>query len=429
MIARINKLITLLIIVGLALYLVLYNSQDITLTLAPSWQFSGNAGVIYLSLFVAGIVLTSVFGIFWGLKAYFRERKLINNDNQRKAFYRGMIKARALYAAREWHRATVEWEALAKKDPTDIIAKLEISRCLEHIGGNAEALKLIEAARSTAPKNIEVLFRAAELQRNQGNRTAAIDNLALILEQGPNKRAAILARNLSEELGNYEAALRYQEILESYSGPSEELENVRARIEFKILIAKPNSTKTELLQELRTFSKKKPHFVPALQRLALLEAEIGSTEEAAASYAKAAKQSVSSAYWNEIAKLWLQRGQPEKALAAARTATKETIGEAKLISELDLLRIQIQLQQLDEAQKTISQLETTFAAKSSAKNIDIMQQLFILKGNVLSQLGKYNEAAQIWKQLAQQDFSINNNHYIPGNSHEDPAPAARLSTP
>ena len=80
----------------------------------------------------------------------------------------------------------------------------------------------VEAARLADPKNIEVLFRAAELNSRLKNKTAAIDNLALILAQFPSRQAAGLARALSEELGRYDDALEYQEQLEAMGSQEEQ---------------------------------------------------------------------------------------------------------------------------------------------------------------------------------------------------------------
>ena len=72
----------------------------------------------------------------------------------------------------------------------DIIARVELSRSLEGQGQAREALRVLEEARASDPKNVEVLFRAAELNQSLNNKTAAIDNLALVLCQHPNRRAA-----------------------------------------------------------------------------------------------------------------------------------------------------------------------------------------------------------------------------------------------
>lgn len=432
MISRINKFIFVFCVVALALYLVVLNTNPVTVALTPGdagWRISGNTGVILIAAFSLGMIVAGLVGVFFGMRSYLRERRLQNLDSQRRAFYDGMLRARGFSASAEWNKARAQWEQLIKKDPTDIIARTELSRSLQAAGEPVEALRILDAARARDPKNIEVLFRAAELNLALGNKTAAVDNLALILHNHPNRRAAQLARDLSEELGRIEDAIEYQNQIEAFGIVQNDEESVLARLEFKKILKDRADDPAALRSELKSLSKRRPEFVPALHRLALMESENGNVDEAAHYYVRAAKASHSSSYWNEISKLWMQKHDPERALAAARTATKETEGEAKLVAELELIRIQISLNQLDDAKRSLEQFQNMMRSGGPRMPGEILQQYWILRGLFYSQSGDHAQAAEMWKKLSSGDFEVRTPAYVPGMSANGDAPAARLSTP
>lgn len=429
MISKINRFAFVFLVVALALYVVILNTAQLTVHLTPGTTVTGSSGVILIATLFVGILVAGVVGLFFGVKGYLRERRLQSQAAQAQAFYTGMLQARASAVCGEWNKARSQWETLIKKDPTNVIARIELSRCLQATDECVEALRILDAARATDPRNEEVLFRAAELNIALGNKTAAIDNLALILHNHPSKKAASVARDLSEELGRLEDALEYHSQILAMGGPDSELNSIGDRLEFKRLVKSHEGASDALRAELRTFVRKHPEFVPALRRLALLEAEAGNTEDAAQYYIKAAKASRSSAYWNEVAKLWVSKGMPERALAAARTAAKETSGEARLIAELELIRIQLSLNQTEDARRSLDAFEQNARALGKAAVGDIILQYFILRGAYYSMTGAHSQAAEVWKRLSRNDLDLQSFSYISAGVSPNEAPAARLSTP
>ncbi|MCB0311052.1 MAG: tetratricopeptide repeat protein [Bdellovibrionales bacterium] len=430
MISRINKFLVIGIVVALAIYIVIMNSATITLSLTPSLRFTANGGVIYISLFAAGVFFTGIVALFFGIKGYFREKRLIHQDKVRKDFYHGMLLARSHLAAHDFSKARETWERLIKKDPTNILARVELSRSLEKAGEIREAIKVLDAARATDSQNIEVLFRAAELNIALGNKTVAIDNLALILYHYPNSRAVKLARDLSEELERFDDALEYQDRLENLLGDPSALKRDRARIEFKRIIQNTQNNTSELENNLRAFVKKNPDFPPALQRLSSLEAESGKTEEAAKYLVRAAKEDDRPRYWLDAARLWLKVGQPDRAVSAARTATRDTKGIFRAESELSLIRLYISLNMLEDASRALDH----FPALEKSENVSFSQEIWrdflILRGLCLNRLGKHQESAQVWQQLCDCDFELKDS--LLERKHSDingSAPSPVLSTP
>ncbi len=55
--------------------------------------------------------------------------------------------------------------------------------------------------------------------------------------------------------------------------------------------------------------------------------------------------------WQKAARIWIKNHAPDKALAAARAIANEAKGLNKLDAEIELIRIHIALNMLDEAKK------------------------------------------------------------------------------
>jgi len=429
MVSRITKLLLIFFIVALAAGIIVLNPAEVTVQLTPGNQFSAMGGVIFLVIFAAGMLLAATFWIFFGVKAYFRERSYQHQESQRQQFYRAILDARSALAVNDLEKAKHSWEKLVKKDPTDVIARVELSRSLEHGGQFREALKVLEAARASDPTNSEVLMRAAELNLGLNNKTAAIDNLALSLYHHPSRKAARLARDLSEDLDRIDDALEYHNKLKELSSNQAELLPDGNRIELKKLI-KETEDPEELKKALARFIKKSGDFPPALCELAKLEAASGNTDQAAELLIKAARADNSRAYWFEAVKLWIDNGMSDRAIGAARTAIRNTEGKAKLRAELDLIRLLLDLHQFEEARKNLDSFAKT-VDQEFGENLEtkIIREYLTLKGLCLNQLGEYKAAAEIWRELTHPKPTL----VMRESLHEHPtngvAPSPVLSTP
>lgn len=429
MLTKFNRLLLVLLLIGLALYIVMLNRDEVTIKLVPDSPLTANGGVIFIAVFACGILCATFVALFFGMKSYFRERQLQNRDRQRQSFYESMVRARSYLAADDWSRSRDQWEQIVRREPSNVIARIELSRALEGAGEAREALRVLDSARGDSPQNIEVLFRAAELNLALQNKTAAVDNLAMVLAQQPNIKAARMARDLSEDLGRLDDALEYQTQLSNLGEDEESNEKALSRIRYKQLLKEKDGDKAGLKESLATLVKKNPKFLPALQTLAKLEAESGRVEEAAQNLVKAAKISGQASDWREAVGLWLRSSNPEKALAAARAATHGTQGAARINSELFLIRLCIGLHRLDDAQNLLQGFHALLRQEGMVPSKDTLQSYLVLKGYCYNRLGKYEDAFDVWKQLAEADFPLR--ELLPEERFQraDEGPSPVLSTP
>ncbi len=403
MISRIIKILTVLIILAAATAVIVFNPEPITVKLTPTKTFQAMSGVILLITFCAGFLIAALFGILYGIRGYFRERGLKHREQAAHKFYGEMITARSAEAAGEYSRAAGLWKALIKKDPGDIIARVELSRALSKSGDNDEALRILDKARATDSTNIEVLLRAADCNVLLGNKTAAIDNLALALYHHPHKEASKRARDLSEEIGRISDAIEYHEKYEEFTGKTEENLYVATRLYYKKLLAEHQGDE-ERREALTKFTKRNQTYAPAFAELARLENKSGNIESAADLFIKAAKKESCPRYWIEAIKLWLSHNDTERALSTARAACRNTSGKSRFFLECNSVRLLLDLQNTEEAQDALKKLPDIAGEENVELTEILKQQIDILTGYARELSGEHSGALEKWREMANNMF-------------------------
>lgn len=437
MLRQFNRFILLGIVVAAALYITLTNSDTATLRLGPQLTLTTYAGVIYLAVFAAGILVASVVALFFGIKGYLRERQLRSQQRTHQNFFKVQEHARDLMAAEDWPAARGLWEEIISREPDNLVARVELSKCIENLGDLRESLRVLETTRATSRTSQEVLFRAAQLNHTLGNNTATIDNLTLLLSNHPSRKAFELARDTSELLGRYEEALKYQDELERRGYISDDSNEIRAKLTFGQIMHDLADSNAQRVQ-LTALVKRYPSLIPALTTLADMELSAGNVEKSAEYLMKAARLETveKNSLWRRIVELWLSHSaidphkRAERALAAARSATKDTQGEAQLHSELLLIRTLLVANHFQEAERALEAFPTLAQREVGKLPSNIEHELTILKGYCLAQTGAIHSTSELWRQLAEisarETLQSTLANQAPATSNE---PSPTLSTP
>jgi thioredoxin-like negative regulator of GroEL len=434
MLRQFNRLIALALLIAVTLYITLTNSETATIKLGPNITVTTYAGVIYLGVFFIGCVTASVVALFFGFKSYLRERKLRAAARSHQLFFELFLKARSFMASEEWGAAQAIWEQILHQDPENTIARVELATCIEHRGDCREALSVLDAMRASNHMNAAVLFKAVELNRKLGNNTAARDNLALLVQEAPTKRALELARDIAEELGRIDDAMDYQRALEKIGYVSEEMVAAKTRISFEQLIRSVEN-QNSLRETLTIFVKKHPTYVPALEHLADLEVSRGRLEEGAELLVKAAKLSEGDlSKWNTIIDLWLRSApgdfsrRAERALAAARSATQGLHGAKRLDAEFVVTKTLLAVNRAEDARTLLENLSTLAEKEKVSLTQAQIQTRTHLMGLCLARLGLSKETASLWESLVEPTLPATETGKKPLLSDRgEPSPA--LSTP
>jgi tetratricopeptide (TPR) repeat protein len=436
MLKQFNRLLLLALIVAGALYITLTNSDTATLKLGPTLTISTYAGVIYIGIFVTGCIFASLIALLFGLKSYLRERRLLSQERDRQSFMKSQEKARDLMAAGDWGAARIMWEQVISRDPENIVARIELSKCVEELGDMRESLRVLDATRTGSRSSIELLFRAADLNHRLGNNTAARDNIELILAHGTSHRALELARECSETLGRYDEALRYQNELESAGNRDETANSTRARLTFGQIMAESQPTDARM-GALLALLKRHPEHIPTLEALADIERSRGNVELCAEYRVKAARASQGEiSKWRRVVELWLrnesidQRQRTERAVAAARSATKDTRGKSRLEAELLFIETLLAVNYFQDAERAIENFPNLAQKEAVGLTEDLSQRLLIQKGYCLAQTGNVHSTIPLWQQLAAPPIANGRaqaGNGLAGVSRTEPSPT--LSTP
>jgi tetratricopeptide (TPR) repeat protein len=434
MLRQFNRFIILALLIGVTLYITLTNSERATLHLGPALQVTANAGVLYLGIFAAGCVAASIVALFFGFKGYIRERHLLGLERSRQAFFELFVKARNLMAAHEWNAARDVWEQILRKEPDNVIAKVELATCLDTLGDTREALKVLDVLRAEKRSNAEILFKAAELNQKIGNETAARDNIALVVSDFPSKRALECARDISEKMNRVEDALEYQSEIERAGYTDATSSTTKTRLLFARLIQE-STNESALREGLQGFVKRHPGCIEALERLAGLEITAGRFEEAAELLVKAAKSSGDEpSKWLRVVDLWLTKApgdftkRADRALAAARSSARSHTGVARVRTELVVAQTLLALHRHEDAQTVLTNLPALAEREGVSFTGELKRIHTSLTGLCLSRLGRIGETSSLWQGLNEPELLLVGARGIPVTT-ERTEPSPTLSTP
>ena len=432
MIKKASIIIAILTVVTLVILLVLQNSARVDFTLLlPRWRIEGiNAGVLVIIAFSAGFLSASFFAAAYSLRGLWRELGLLKKDKRREDFLQMLSTARQASAVGNWEEARTDWERVLKRDPENMIAKLEIARALRKTGQNNESLKLIEELRRETKDNSEVLIAALELNEEMGNLTAALDNAVLLIKQQASAKVLRKARDLAKRLGRFEQAIEFHKQIPQLDSEENYSENLN-KLELQQLLADKtiSSDPVKKRDALKNFLASHPESSQCCYELAQVEQQLGQNEDAAQSYFKAGKLSDCPGLWKKAIQVWLDSNNPAKALSAAKTACKSAEGKGRLYAELYLIRTLTSINMHDEAKQQLDNFPKLAEELKLAVSPELAQQYLSLKGLVLSRLGLIKESTDIWKQLSELDFNLSRSstHSSPSGTKSQPAP--ELSTP
>ncbi len=382
--------ISVCIVVAAAIYIVLANLTPWQVTIAPGISFETQTGIILIAVFIFGVVVTCIIGSYFGLKAFLRDRSAKSKEAKQLAINDAILKVRGFLAVGDSAKAYQLWNKALKKAPTDIISQIELSKCMEALGDLPSAIKVIEAVRSTNPDNLEALMQASELHLKSGNRTAALDNLALALCHTSTPLICRKARDLSEEIGRINDALEYQERLNQLGETDSKAE---ARLNFKQLKENSSTYSADEYQAKMKLLAKKYGSKDAYYEWAESLRKEGKVDAAAQIFAEAAKATHDNSFRFKLSEFWLKSGDNERAIAAAKSALNEAENDAKTEATIYLAKLYISLEMNDAAAEILTGISTATTPEQK-------QQILTLKALLAAKANNSQQALEYLKEVA-----------------------------
>jgi tetratricopeptide (TPR) repeat protein len=359
-------------------------------------------------------------------------------------------------AVGDWGAARVAWEGIVHRSPDNSVALVELSRCIEAMGDTREALRILDAWRQrgsinpTVKASTELLIQAAKLNLSLGNRTAALDNLSLVINDDPGRTVLELARDTSEELGLYRQALEYHDHLEGLGFRSANSDNIRARLNLKEITSTHasslyKSAPTSQRNRLVELTKRHPTYIPALEKLAEIELHVGSRDTAAEYLLRAARLAKTDiSLWRRAVDIFLssQSGNSkgnktvsahelsDMAVRTARIPLRDLQGEARVDGELLLVETLLRVNYFEEAERVLDNLNAVIERELGLVTTDIKRRIAIQRGNLLAQSGRARETADLWLIVAGTiDLDLNHKSRRDQSGSDITGPSPSLSTP
>jgi tetratricopeptide (TPR) repeat protein len=400
---KINRILVILIVAGVCSYWYYLNPAPITLRYSNTGELTAPLAVLFLGAFALGIVCMMILALYFGTKSYFRERNLISREKRHIQFYEQLLEARGAQAVNDRGLAQSRWEAISRKHPTNVIARIELAKTVRDGGDSNAALQILDEARAHSNNNPEVLLLAAEINGAVGNLTSALDNTKLLFQTCPTLKVAQMARDFARKLGRYEEALSFHETVSQFSSTpaDQELENElhfeRAVAENLQLGGSAEESESRLAPVLEKLIKRHPS-AAAFKKLAELEVARGDEEYAATLLGKAAQLSGDIRIVSEAVHRALAASGPERAIAMQRMFVDKLQGTNKVGARIMLVELFLRMHMNTEARRELDGLRELISEMPHNEAHKFMEPMVRLSGLCALVEGDSARAAKILRE-------------------------------
>lgn len=395
--SRVIRLILLIGLVAIISYIFILNPHQATVTYGYGRTWAAPMALVLIVVFFLGVLVSALLSFFVGAQlsfSHWRERKLHKLQREHMA---QLVTVREYLAAKRYDVARPALQRMIEQDPDNIVARVMLAEAWYALGDKRAALNVLDEARAGQKRNMELLFLAAEIHQELGNYTAAFDNLALVLQQEPNNRAALeLIIFAAEQLKRFDRAVEYQAQLIKISSPEQytKAQERLADFELQQLMSSPDGQ----AQKLEELLRRHRNFAPAISELAKRDQQTSQFENAAKRLTQAYRESRDVRYLEALTRLWLDIDEPSRAVAMIKAAiggelTTETLS-GEMFYVLLLLSLGMNEEASSEFRRVRRELDQLAAGVSAL-------QLKLLEAKLLEREGKAEESLQLVRQVAE----------------------------
>ena len=409
----IRYLVIPIAIIAVVTYLWLLNPEQVSFTYKQGTVWQGPLALLLIVTFLTGTIFSAIFSFFFGTLRLFSDWL---DARKRKT----ALTAKGLFVVGREYLATgvlddaeSTFRKILLSTPDDIIARTSLAQTLQQKGDLRSALIVLEQARPQHSHNLELLVMLAELNDKLGNKTAAYDNLSLVLKSHPQNIFAL------EKLVGYctaleriDEAIQYQRQLIRLN-TNTALETKQEQLaDLEFLVAK----KTQDEATLEELLKKNRNYAPAMAELASILETKGNFDKASKLLIKAFDKSTDVKYLGQLATLWLKLDDPSKAISQIRAAIKSGQNdENKLIAaSLFLVNLLLHLEVIDEARIELNKID---ALSKSAPDLSSQYQPIInyFLAITLSREHNNDEAVELMTSTMRNLLKLPNNDFFSHN--------------
>ena len=377
-------------VVGIALYH--FNAAPVTIVLWKNTVFQAPLALALILFFLGGVISVAAFVVLLRIKIRIQNWKFSRRIDSEKIHQQTIAEGRSQLALGDFAKAQSLLMRVINEDPENIVARIQLAESYQQQGMLTDALQVLDQARVSQKTNPELLLLAAEINRRLGNYTAAHDNAALLLSILPdNRRALEYAAESAAKVDRFDAALEYsKKLLKGLRG--EDAEKVQEQIaDFELCALQKDLSEDNdaLCAALTDLLRRHRDFVPALERLAVLEADRGDLEAATKLFSKAYSIDYNVSHLEEMAARWLTAENPDRGLKSVTMAmqVKNTPRACLLAARLFLVELLLQLEMVEKARAEFDNLTPEVKPGTSLE-----QSWHILQARLLHKEGFRAEA-------------------------------------
>ena len=425
---RVIFLAALISVVALVCYIYYFNMTKVTMSFGPTEQLTLPLALIIIGAFIVGILVAALFAFFLLTGRAITIGSLKRSLNQLKSRGVTLVSGREELAAGNYGAAATTFKKLVEKDPEDMQARILLAETYNSQGDYASALGVLDRARAEQKDNVEALFLAADLHDKLGNRTAAYDNVSMVLKtQERNKFALERLVKYCKELERYGSGIEFLQKLIRISPryEHEELQTKMAELEFQRAIKDSGGNEDQLKTSVTQVANRHRNYAPALSELAAIEKRAGRAEVANKFNLKAYRASGDPKFLAEVAKNTMDKADGDKAVAVVRKAIKGD-SEQDSLGQLFLVNLLLSLDREGEAKEELEKLKQQLQSPSHKPVLTLIEaELFRRDGNFEKAFAiLYAALGKTVPQLG--ELSLNSNSFSNGKGIDGKSPDETL---
>jgi hypothetical protein len=381
--ARIIKLILLFSVVALCIYFVSINNSSVTVAIAPGNSITASVGTLVLGAFAFGIFLAFVAASVFALRSFFREQGFKRREKKRLKIDESIIEAREIAKTEDLNTSRKKWRSILAQNQDSLAVHLQyceflLNSCDSSLPSDLNlAVAAIDEAKKLFPDSIEVHLLASRAQNLLGNKTASLDNLAVVLSKKTLLQPTLDAAQLSYELNRFEDCFEYIERAHELAPANEKTVRLRSDALAGIIIRdkyQDDEKRTALINHLVSH----PQSCVALRAVAELQLNAGMVKDSAESLWRLFKITSDISDLRKARSVWLSGGYVENAIAAVKTFARDSKEEQAWLANLELAKTYLLVGQDMEASNLIEKLQT----QPYSSNINNAKEIAILKAMI-----------------------------------------------
>ncbi len=437
---RISIFLIALLLVAAVSYLFYLNPESIGVRYSRTQTWEAPLAVILITVFFMGAAVVGLIGVYLSTKRSVQDWLERRKFRRKRVHEQLLLEGRSELAVKNFDAAREKFRRVTSEDERNTLGWLLLADATEEARGVNEALKILDRARRSNASNLELLFRAADINEKLGNITAAYDNLNLVLQVQPDNVPALRKLvEFAERLGRYEEGIEFCNSLLRFLPHEErsEYQNKLAGLEVEAAVKKHSNDTAALQKDLEGVLRRHKDYAPAYGALAQLEKKSNNLSAAAKLWARAFQNSNRTEYLDQLSLLWLEVDNPDQAISSVKNAVSSRKG-GSIRGRLYLAHLYLGLEMLEEARSELSSI--------SSESMLPEQKMFkiFLEAKIDNRSGKGEEAYDKLIELIEScgllpDYvgcidkrAVNGQNKVIWRGRRAPrleAPSPRLSTP